>query len=61
MERNLYLIEDGGQRWFVAAESYEAALGLWRNEHPGAGRIEPDEMALMADAPEVLIQWEENR
>ena len=58
MERNLYLIEDGGQRWFVAAESYEAALGLWRDNtepglHPGA---EPDEMALMADDSEVLVQ-----
>ena len=56
MERNLYLIEDGGQRWFVAAESYEAALGLWRDTLPGPGRKEPDEMALMADSTEVLVQ-----
>lgn len=60
MERNLYLIEDGDERWFVAAESYEMALALWRKDtlagmHPEA---EPDEMALIAESEDVLVQEE---
>lgn len=59
MERNLYLIEDGGELWYVAAESYPAALELWRdinNIEAEPTGSEPDEMALLAEAEDVLIQ-----
>lgn len=58
MERNLYLIEDGGELWYVAAESYPAALELWQSRGAEEFGAEPDEMALLGDESQVLIQEE---
>lgn len=55
-DRNLYLVKDAGHLWYIAAENYEVALGLWREADPTRPNREPDEMAVLADAEDVLIQ-----